>query len=784
MAKGGSGALKVKKYYLSILYSICLSDIDYIKEIRFDDKTVATGEFQDGTVTINSEELYGGLDREGGVSGNIDIMLGSPTQGVNAFYAAKFPNPPAFRRSVTLLLKDFYVGMNYYLKPFSVVVTKIRAIREGVNAWNASYIEPIPGQMNGVHIIRDLLINPEAMGIDELKIGDSFNAAAITAFNEGLGFSFNFREAKSIEDMLADVEAHLNANVYLDRKTGKYEIKLIRQDYVVANLFVADKTNVKEITSLKRTLIGELFSKVTVRYINGATFKEAVHIEEDFTLSNMQGGAVEKSVEFKGCMSRALAAKLAARELLEVNTPTFGGSLTGNTELEDLNIGDAFVLKADCNDYYSQDIICRVVSLDLGTPLDHRIKVTFMEDIFAAQESFQFTAPETGWVDVINPPVPVVERLLVEAPYYVIAQLVGDAEAKNVDTTDAYMIAAAAQPSIDSSLANVYANGKKQGVLHFCPFGLLANPITKTTTTITLTSVVDVFLFREESFMQIDNEIIGIVSKMVNVFTVIRGCLDTVPEDHLQNAKAFGWEYLNGANGVPYFITETVNVKLLTNTPKAELAIGSAPQDSITMTGRMHLPYPPGNLAINTVTFPSVSLVTVDDLVLTWASRNRFQQTVSLLGYFNGSITSEAGVSYSGELRRIDTNAILTSFTGETGLTRTLITTVTSLTITSGTNVGTLATITTSAAHGFATGRKVRIAGAGPSNYNGLFTITVTGANTFTYTMIADPLGSISNPASVGLERSTYVGQVKLTLWSENANGVSYQKVNHIFNLE
>src|SRR5574343_281126 len=159
MAKGGSASLKVKKYYLSILYSICLGPIDYIKQVRFDDKPVATGQFTDGTITINNEELYGGMDREGGVSGNMDVMLGKPDQTVNSFYAAKFPNPPAFRGLTTILLKDFYVGMNYYLKPFSVVATRIRAIREGINTWQAAYIEPIPGQMNGVHIIRDLLIS-------------------------------------------------------------------------------------------------------------------------------------------------------------------------------------------------------------------------------------------------------------------------------------------------------------------------------------------------------------------------------------------------------------------------------------------------------------------------------------------------------------------------------------------------------------------------------------------------------------------------------------------------
>lgn len=56
-------------------------------------------------------------------------------------------------------------------------------------------------------------------------------------------------------------------------------------------------------------------------------------------------------------------------------------------------------------------------------------------------------------------------------------------------------------------------------------------------------------------------------------------------------------------------------------------------------------------------------------------------------------------------------------------------------------SVGTLATVTTTSAHGWLTGQTVAINGAtnDPAFYNGSFAITVTGANTFTYTMSGDP---------------------------------------------
>ena len=64
--------------------------------------------------------------------------------------------------------------------------------------------------------------------------------------------------------------------------------------------------------------------------------------------------------------------------------------------------------------------------------------------------------------------------------------------------------------------------------------------------------------------------------------------------------------------------------------------------------------------------------------------------------------------------------------------------------VTSLTRVGTLATVTTTTPHGWVTGQAVLIAGAtsDPTLYNGSFTITVTGANTFTYTMSGVPVTS------------------------------------------
>ena len=84
----------------------------------------------------------------------------------------------------------------------------------------------------------------------------------------------------------------------------------------------------------------------------------------------------------------------------------------------------------------------------------------------------------------------------------------------------------------------------------------------------------------------------------------------------------------------------------------------------------MHRPFPPANFKINGSYWISYSATT--SLVLTWASRNRLSQTNSLLNYYVGSITSEAGITYSGNVKRTDTMAVLDSFAGISALTYTL----------------------------------------------------------------------------------------------------------------
>jgi VCBS repeat-containing protein len=77
------------------------------------------------------------------------------------------------------------------------------------------------------------------------------------------------------------------------------------------------------------------------------------------------------------------------------------------------------------------------------------------------------------------------------------------------------------------------------------------------------------------------------------------------------------------------------------------------------------------------------------------------------------------------------------------------------ITVTALVRDGSTVTATTGIAHGFATGHPVRIDGAIEADYNGVFTVTATGAKTFSYTVAGTPASPASGTIHATAEDTT-----------------------------
>ena len=161
MSGGGSKAVTVGyKYYVGMHMVLCHGPVDNISKIMVDGRTAWSGSNTGGSITISASELFGGESREGGISGTIDVAMGSTTQAANDYLQSKIQSDmPAFRNVVSLILRQVYVGLNPYLKPWSVRATRIQTLSRGQAQWYTAKAA-IGNDMNPAHIIRECLTDP------------------------------------------------------------------------------------------------------------------------------------------------------------------------------------------------------------------------------------------------------------------------------------------------------------------------------------------------------------------------------------------------------------------------------------------------------------------------------------------------------------------------------------------------------------------------------------------------------------------------------------------------
>ena len=164
------------------------------------------------------------------------------------------------------------------------------------------------------------------------------------------------------------------------------------------------------------------------------------------------------------------------------------------------------------------------------------------------------------------------------------------------------------------------------------------------------------------------------------------------------------------------------------------------------------------------------------DTTDTGITAQRVDAAVSSITYSGGTATvttaTPHGYSNNALVRIVGANSanfngdFLITVTGPNTFTYTTSITAPSISsITYGGTGGTTATATTATAHGFITGEQVTIAGASPSQYDGTFIITVTGVNTFTYTMTSSPGSNASGTmtATPGVPTNgNYIGAVRV----------------------
>lgn len=840
------------KYYVGMHLILCHGQADNLREIRVDDKVAWNGANPGGRITLNKPNLFGGEKREGGISGPMDFVPGSPVQTPNDYLQAKLPGGlvPAFRGVAAAVLRQVYVGLNPYLKYWkfrlqrigytsagapqwyrekapigslfgqpaaifmaidtsgsmalgsptrlsllktalnsvldelaeslnSTVPTRIdiqlvsfastvkstitrrsltvagvaelKAWVSGLSAGGGTNFEaavqgapsffsgspadlsrvsvflsdgeanegnsaaggalllgiadlqayafnfvhtdtsqsalydntPVDGvpviasgdsdalaaafrlaisgqlDMNPAHIIRECLTDPLwGMGYQSADMGASFAAAADVLYGERFGLSLLWDGQMPIEEFVGEVVRTIDAALYVDRQTGLFELKLIRDDYDEEALATLGPDEVLRVENYKRSSLAELTNSVTVNYVDplGNTASVTAH---DPALIQMQGAVVGTTIQYPGITCAALAGRVAERDLKALSTPLLTCTLYANRAAAGFNVGDVF--KFEYPKFHDGYVVMRITGMAFGDGRSNVVRLDCSQDAFAMPQSAAVVAPGGEWEDPAAAPDVSPFEAVAEAPYYELVQAQGQeaVDAALAEDPDVgYFLAAAVRPTgaINAALYVDAGEGYEDvGIVDFAPVATLAAAVGYADTVWSVTGGQELDEVVVGSFGQVGDELVRIdaVDEEAGTITVGRGVLDTTPSPHAAGSLLLCWDGYASSDERQYATAETVNVKILPVSGSGMTDLAVAPVNAVTMAQRAFRPYPPGRLTFNGEMFPaSLEADSAGEVLLEWVHRNRVQQTGGeLLDFTDAGVTPEAGTTYKLDVR-------------------------------------------------------------------------------------------------------------------------------------
>jgi hypothetical protein len=674
--KGGKSVVVGYQYFWG-LHVVLAHEINAVLGLRFGEKYgwegVKTGRWTadgpdpsigDSSIVLDAPTLFS--NSEGGVSGVVNILNGGPYQPRHPYLLAKVsPLMSAARGVASLVFRQTYWGNNPYMRPLGVRAVRTRpdSLFAPADArWDEIGESAVPYEgmaetaadfdMNPAHMIYECLTNADwGRGLDPGGLDlPSFAAAAATLFAERLGLSLLWDAQSSVEDFIQSVLEHIDATLYEIPSSGRIGLKLLRGDYDPAGLALLGPDEIIRVEQYYRPGWGEITNEVKVLWRDDLNRERTVYARDQAAV-NMQGSVVSETLDFPGLRHAELAQRVADRELAQRTGSLCQATLVATRAARGLKPGDVFAWRWP--EYGIERMVLRVLAVSHGALTDGTVRLTCAQDVFAEPVISTVAPPRpVPWTSPVGAPAPASAARLLEAPYWhVIKHLTGEYQflLNEFGPDSAALLVLAPAPQADSAgYQAVFDAGQgydpDEGLGGaWTPGGVLALAVGPAETEILLADLTDFEAAKPGQLLFLENEILLVRSVNNGALGVARGVLDTLPAPHPAGARAL----LDAAPLLPreeYASGETVKARVLTRTPGATLALAEAPELSVTLAGRFARPYPPGRLRVNGQAWPAAIPGTAG-LSLTWAHRNRAQQTAYVVTQDEDGVTPEQGTT-------------------------------------------------------------------------------------------------------------------------------------------
>ena len=530
--------------------------------------------------------------------------------------------------------------------------------------------------MNPAHIIYQCLTDPMwGAGISADRIDEnSFIAAANRLCAEQFGLCFNWARQEDVQQFVQVVCDHIAGAVYIDPRTGKWTIRLIRGDYVLDDLPVFTlRSGLLRIEEEDNAAGEESFNEIRVKGRDPVTnedFEVAAHSIAG--LQDPEAGVNSDGREYKGIPTRALALRVAERDL----RPHAAGPKRYKLVFDRRAwaITPAMPARIQVPERGLDDIVLRLVDIDYGSPEKPTITARAVEDNFAMGES-AFGTVVPGYRPVPQAfAFPAPRHDLTEATYREIYRRIGQTETENLSSTSAFISQMALAPtalSLEYDLASKAAGETAYTRTPDQPFnawGDLAADIGPAETVVELANNfgLDSLVVGEALLLGgADGEVVECVALSGTTLTIARGCLDTVPQSHVAGTSVWALDDTHGLDGRQYAEGEDVTTLVLTRTNDEVLDDSDATPETLTLAARHARPYPPGNVTVDAVSLYELAELHAEPTI-TFVDRDRVAQADQLVSFGDAGVGPEPGTTYT--VRVYDEGDLVTPLRTTSGL--------------------------------------------------------------------------------------------------------------------
>lgn len=572
---------------------------------------------------------------------------------------------PHYQGLCYVVLEGFYVGTSSYLKTISFVVRRC----PDPFGWGIS--DPrvnISGDANAALWIYEVLTDvPNGLGISPAKINaSSFQAAAVTLKNEGLGISMQIDTQATADQLLSEMLRHVDGILWVDPQTSLWNITLARADYDPSTILELTVDDIKSTPEFARASWSETSNEIAITYLDRAADFNTRTVQQFETANIAATGEVRpQTIAFNGISNSTTASLVAARVLKTLAYPISKLVLKTNRKAWNLRVGGVF--KFTWIPLGIVDQVFRVTRIGYGDLVDGTISMDAVEDIFGLNFVSYDPVPDSGWVNPIGSPVAPAFQELVELPL----ELVPDGVA------GIYALTVIARSQTTEKSYEVWqpvggSDTETNEVFGFSPVAMLetlypAATLAKDATGFTLqiggldlgvlvdTDAGGVVLGANLAIFDDTGEIVSWETATLNmdgtttIAGVLRGVMDTVPRDHPVGTRVFFFSSGPGLTQIdPYPADLTVQAKILPKNNVGTFPIGSASYQTLTTMSRYLRPYPPGDLQIDALAYGTRYSITFGDQTFTWKTRNRLTQAAggTLVFQDAGDITPETGTTH------------------------------------------------------------------------------------------------------------------------------------------